>query len=244
MAKSADFVMPDGSEPPLSFQQVNYVFFTYSYSKALLILVMLFGVGLCFFIYGSDEKIRGVLKGQDINIQKYQKFLLKLKRTKTLEERKPAYKKKWLLWYSVIAVITGFLLVMKTSFYISFFLPLSYFFYLKLNPHSKQELWLETIMYPWIIGSILVLLTAYFKTENVNHENLTYLLIGEITKAVLPFVICVLVSFYYLNRRFKYQELVNVKPAYLVIVTIFVVLGIVRYATVVYLENIDLSSYY
>lgn len=207
-------------KPPLEVFDVNIFGIDISYIHFLLFFVITLGLGIYLFIYKNDNSIKKT------------DFIAKIKLKLAEVENKNLSNKKFdnkgikqnNLIIKIIELLTLFALFF--SFYMAisgrnylFFIQLSYFYLLIINPKSLKELTLKSIFYP------LIFLLIFALTSNHPYYNL----IQKISSNFLFYLICSLLTFFALRHKFQTNSKFSFKHPLFWITLLFTISEISRY---------------
>lgn len=125
-----------------------------------------------------------------------------------------------LFWTMYVSISTGF--------YLAFFMPLAYYFYMTLKAKSIKEAISKSLLYPLGFFIFLVIIGAAIEKSNYSYDmSFDYFLGGEFAEALLPFILCSALTFASLRKKVKNPEIRKSKInwSYLTVVIVSVLLG-------------------
>lgn len=236
-------------EVPLNLYTVKILFVELNFVTAIVLNCLLFGLGLYLLLFRTDGETKELITVYQTKFLKKAQENQNLFRTTKLDSVvnvKPEKKldknvknNTALRAFLILSILFTFIGCVKTSFYISFFLPLSYYYYIDLEPKSTRSLAFKTILYPLLFAIPLVLLNGNFKALSSYPYSsvISYYLGQETVKIIIPYLICVIISYFYLNRRMIHNRYPTYKPGYLTLVGIFVLLGMLKFLAEIYIET-------
>lgn len=185
--------------PPLDLFDVSLFGWDISYKNFMLFFIITLGVGVYLMVYKSDENLKEGLKNLKKSI-KAPKFLVGSKSKDKIYEKKHstvlpenAVKGENRAIIKIVEVITLFALVftfymsVKKGFSLWFFIILSYFYYLILEPKSIKQIRLKAFFYP--LPFMLIIASA--ESGDIYYRFLYYL-----SKHMLPYLTSVAIIFF------------------------------------------------
>lgn len=101
-----------------------------------------------------------------------------------------------LFWTIYVSIITGF--------YLAFFMPLAYYYYMTLKADSLKAAISKSVLYPLGFFVLVIFVGALVEKSRYNYNmSFDYFLGGEFAEALLPFILCSAMTFVTLRSKIK-----------------------------------------
>lgn len=142
-----------------------------------------------------------------------------------------------LFWTIYVSITTGF--------YLAFFMPLAYYYYMTLKANSLKEAISKSILYPLGFFVFFVFAGALVEKNRYQYNmSFDYFLGGEFAEALLPLILCSAMTFVTLRRKMRNSEDIEFRVNWLYLsgVLVCVLIGSGILFTQHKIESFDFSS--
>jgi len=190
-------------DAPLDIYDVSLFGLDIDYKSYMLFFILILGIGVYLFIFKTDTQLKSVFKMPKVDWSRLTEFKenLEVSQPYTVKNTEKGNE----LVIKIVEVVT--LLALLFTFYIGasrqlslwFFIILSYFYFLILQPKSFKQVVVKSILYPLIF---LVIFTLAGSEDAYNWSSNMYYM----SKHIIPFLISVGIIFFTQRNKLKYRQ--------------------------------------
>lgn len=190
-------------DAPLEIYDVSLFGLDIDYKSYMLFFILILGIGVYLLIFKTDTQLKSVFRIPKVDLRKVKEFKegLEVSQPNKVQNTKNGYELiiKIIEIFTLIALLITFYIGTSRQFSLWFFIILSYFYFLILQPKSMRQIVIKSILYPLIF---LVIFTLAGSEDAYNWSSNMYFM----SKHIIPFLISVGIIFFTQRNKLKNRQ--------------------------------------